>query len=105
MAKVIFTERDESLALHYMMLTRQMTKLADCIQHIFRLHTRDDSDGKLFEGYAAYAQSELADVFVQGKMLCEVLGLPFEETIQMGILRDKEKMEEYLKRYPNEHWV
>lgn len=103
--KVIFTERDEALVLHYMMLTRQMTRLADCIQHILRLRTRDDSDGKLFKGYAAYAQSELSDVFAQGKKICEILGLSFEETVQLGILRDEEKRVEFLNRYPTESWV
>jgi len=105
MAKVIFTERDEALALHYMLLTRQMTRLADCFQHIFRLSTREDDDGKLFKGYRAYAQSELADVIYQAKKLCEILGIDFEETEKLGDLRDKEKKEEFLKKYPNEHWI
>lgn len=105
MAKIIFTERDESLILHYMLLTRQMTRLADCFQHIFRLYTREDGDGRLFKGYKAYAQSELADVIRETKKLCNILDMSFEETEKIGDTRDEEKQEEFLKKYPNEHWI
>ena len=105
MAKIIFTERDEALALHYMLLTRQMTRLADCLQHIFRLHTREDDDGKLFKGYKAYAQSELADVICEVKRLCKTLGISFEKTEEMGDVRYEEKKQEFLKKYPDEHWI
>jgi len=105
MAKMIFTERDEALAVLYMLLTRQMTRLADCFQHTFRLHKRGDSDGKLFRGYKAYAQSELADALWLIKRICDVLGVDFNETIELGVLRDKEKREEFLRRYPGEEWV
>ena len=105
MAKLIFTERDEKLVLHYMMLTRQITRLTDCFLHIFRLHTRGDETGNLFKGYRAYVQTELGDAICCIKEICETLGLDFKETEIMGDTRYKEKQEEFLKRHPNDHWI
>lgn len=105
MPKVIFTERDELLALHYMLLTRQMTRLSDCLLHIIRLHTQGDDDGKLFKGYRGYAQTELADVIHHVKKFCEILGISFDETVHMAYERDKEKREEFLRKHPGEYWI
>jgi hypothetical protein len=105
MAKLIFTERDEKLALHYFMLTRQVTGLTDSFLHIFRLHSRGDETGNLFKGYKAYAQTELGDAIHHIKEICETLGLDFKETEIMGDARYKEKQEEFLMRHPNDHWI
>jgi len=108
MPKLIFTEIHEGLMLHYMMLTRQITGLCDCLLHIIRLHTRVKDQAeftKLFNGYRAYTQSELADVICQTKKLCQILKISFEETIVLGDERDKEKRAEFKKRYPDDSWI
>lgn len=107
--KFIFNERDEQLVVHYIMLTRQLTRLADCIFHIIRLATQlDGRHGSAdldFRGYKAYAQTEIADVICQAKRLCDILELNFGETVKMGDIRDEEKKAEYLKNHPNDKWV
>lgn len=105
MAKVIFTETHEELALHYMLLVRQIARLSDCLLHIIRLHTRGDEDGKLFRIFRVYAQSEIGDIICHCKKLCEVLNIPYDETEKMGDFRDKEKQKDFNKRYPNEYWI
>ena len=59
----------------------------------------------LFKGYRAYAQTELADVICQVKKICEDLGLSYEKVDALEDVRDKEKEEEFLKKYPNEPWI
>ena len=107
MTKVIITEIHEKLMLHYMLLTRQMAKLSDSLLHIVRLDSRAEGDKKkiLFNGYRAYAQTELSDVICQVKKICSDLGLSYEETERMGDARDREKGAEFLKKYPNEPWI
>jgi NTP pyrophosphatase (non-canonical NTP hydrolase) len=108
MAKLIFTDLHEMVMLHYLMLTRQITSLADCLLHIIRLYTRAKDRAEyqiLFNGYRGYAQTELADVICQVKRICEILGLSFEETCKMGDRRYSEKMEEFKKRYPEDEWI
>lgn len=105
MTKVIFTEAHEALLLHYMLLTRQMTRLSDCLLHIIRLHTRGDEDGRLFRGYRAYAQTELADIINHIMKLCDILGISFEETESMSDERDEEKREEFREKFPNKRWI
>jgi len=108
MPRFIFTDLHEKLIMHYMMLTRQETKLSDSLLHLIRLHTRVKTEKEmkvLFEGYKRYAQTELADSIFQIEKLCECLGLSFEETISMGKIRDKEKRQEFGKRYPNDSWI
>ena len=105
--KLIKNTRDEALIVHYMMLTRQMTKLSDCITHIMRLHTQPDGKhkGMDYAGYRVYAQSELADALVQTRKLCDILDLDFVETYCMGMVRDREKKAEYLETHPNDEWI
>lgn len=107
MPKVITTELHEKLMLHYMLLTRQMAKLSDSLLHIIRLDSRATGEKKksLFNGYRAYAQTELADTICQVKKICEDLGLSYKETEKMGDERDKEKGVEFFRRYPNEPWI
>ena len=106
MPKVIVTDMHERLMLHYMLLTRQMTKLSDCLLHIIRLDFRATGEEKksLFNGYRAYARTELADVICQVKKICEDLGLSYEKVDALEDVRDKEKEEEFLKKYPNIIW-
>ncbi len=107
MTKVIVTEIHEKIMLHYMLLTRQMAKLSDSLLHIIRLDSRATGEKKisLFNGYRAYAQTELSDVICQVKKICDDLGLSYRETEKLGDERDKEKGEEFFKRYPNEPWI
>jgi hypothetical protein len=106
---LIKNKRDEQLVFHYMMLTRQMTRLSDCIIHIIRLNTQETgthgSKNLDFRGYRAYLQTEISDVLVQAGKILEALDLPFQETLAMGITRDLEKQEEYLKQHPNDKWI
>jgi hypothetical protein len=105
--QLIFSHRDERLVLHYMLLTRQMTKLSDCLLHIIRLQTQKNGKhkGVDYKGYRSYAQSELSDVLLQTKKLCDILGLDFIETYLMGIKRDEEKKKEYLESHPEDVWI
>ena len=106
MTKTIKTELHEKLALYYMLLTRQMTKLSDCFFHIIRLDFKPEEErGELFIGYQIYAQSELADAIRVIKKICEILGLSYVETENLGDKREREKREEFLKRYPDEPWT
>lgn len=104
---LIFTKRDEKLVMHYMLLTRQMTKLSDSLLHIVRLHTQSDKKHKGidYNGYKAYAQSEIADILMQCKKLCDILGVDFISTYMMGIKRDEEKRKEYLEIHPEDEWI
>lgn len=107
--EIILTKRDESLMVHYMMLTRQITKLSDCLFHIVRLTTQKDGthgSARLdYIGYRAYAKSEIADMLVQARKLCDDLDIDFVDTYVMGMHRDKEKREEYEKTHPDDCWV
>lgn len=107
--KIIKTDRDEALLVHYVMLTRQITRLADCLFHIVRLATQESgkhgSANLDYLGYRAYAKTELADVLCQVRKLCDVLSLNFNEILNLGIERDKEKKETYLKDHPKDEWV
>jgi len=107
--KIIKNERDEQLLIHYMMLTRQMTRLSDCFMHIIRLSTQESgrhgSKDLDYKGYKAYAQTELSDILCQVEKLCKILGLNFNETLMMGFKRDKEKEEEYLEKHPSDEWI
>ena len=107
--KLVKNDRDEALLVHYVMLTRQMTKLADCFTHIMRLPTQ--ADGRHghasldFRGYRAFAQSELSDVLCQVKKLCDILELDFFATLGMGLVRDAEKRSEYQESHPGDQWI
>lgn len=107
--KFVRCRRDEDLLFHYMMLTRQMTHLADCFTHIIRTSTQiDGKHGSAqldYKGWVAYSQSEISDMLAQTKKLCDILGLDFVETYCMGIARDKEKREAYLKNHPGDEWI
>jgi hypothetical protein len=107
MLKVIFTEEHEALMLHYNLLVRQLARLSDPILHIIRLYTRANPDNYqgLRNGYSAFAQTEIADIICQSKKILEILGLSFEETVQMGDERYEEKKAEFIKRYPNDEWI
>ena len=58
-----------------------------------------------FNGYSAFAQTELADIICQSKKICEILNLDFNETAKMGDVRYEEKKQEFLKRYPKDEWI
>ena len=107
--KIILTKRDESLMVHYMMLTRQLTHLADCLFHIVRLKTqKDGTHGSAhldYRGYRVYAQSEIADMLVQTKRILDELDLDFIDTYSMGLKRDIEKRKDYLETHPGDDWV
>jgi len=107
--KFVKCQRDENLLFHYMMLTRQMTKLADCFTHIIRTSTQIDRKHGFahldYRGWVVYSQSEISDLLVQIQKLCDVLEIDFNETYAMGIKRDAEKKEEYLEKHPNDEWI
>jgi hypothetical protein len=103
--KIIKKERDEKLLLCYVLMTRQITKLSDCIMHIVRLDSNKKDTVNIFNGYKAYIQTELSDIITQIKRMCLILNISFEETVEMANLRDIEKKEEFLKKFPEEHWV
>jgi len=106
MTRMIISNFHERLALYYMLLTRQLTKLSDCFFHIIRLDFKPEEErGELFIGYRIYVQSELADVIRLVKSICLILGISYIETENLGDKREKEKKEEFLKRYPNEPWM
>ena len=106
---LIKNKRDEQLVVHYIMLTRQLTHLSDCLLHIIRLPTQENgmhgSQNLDYKGYRAYIQTEIADILVQAGKLLETLDLPFQETLAMGLTRDLEKQEEYLRKHPNDKWI
>lgn len=107
MPPYLFNERDEKLMLQYLLLTRQITSLADSIQHIIRLGNKpsNETNRLKYKGYVAFAQSELSDIYAQYTKLCILLGIDIEETNKMGIQRQAEKMVEYLKKYPEDVWI
>ena len=106
MTKIIKTDLHEKLALYYMLPTRQMTKLSDCFSHIMRIDFKPEEErNELFIGYRAYTQSELADAIFFIKKICGSLGISYIETEDLGDKRNREKREEFLKRYPNEPWT
>jgi len=95
--KVIKTGRQEQLVLHYMLLTRQLTKMSDALLHVIR--------GEDELGYRAFAQTELSDAIRQCEKLSSVLGVDFQETLQMGRDRDAEKEAEWRKMHPGGLWI
>ena len=103
----LFNERDEKLLLQYLLLTRQITSLADSVQHIIRLGNKPDSvENRLkHKGYMAFAQSELSDVYAQFVKICDLLEIDIQETVEMGLKRQEEKKKEYLQRNPNDVWI
>ena len=107
--EVILNRRDESIMVHYMMLTRQITHLADCLFHIVRLTTQKDgthgSKHLDYRGWRAYSQSELADALVQIRKLCDILDLDFVDTYSLGLKRDEEKQRMYEATHPGDKWV
>ena len=106
MPRMIISNFHERLALYYMLLTRQLTKLSNCFFHIMRLDFKPEKEREeLFIGYRNYVQSELADAICLIKKICEILGISYIETENLGDKREKEKREEFLKRYPNEPWI
>jgi hypothetical protein len=109
MPKVIFTEIHEAIVLHYIILVRQLARLSDSLLHIIRMHTRVEQGSvkatQCFKGYSAHAQTEIADILCQSKKICEILGLDFNETMEMGDTRYEEKMKEFLAKYPKDNWI
>jgi hypothetical protein len=108
---MIKTEHDEYLFVNYVLLTRQLTRLADCIFHIARLETQPDkkhgSQNMDYKGYRAYAQTEISDVIWQCKKMLDALDLDFDETVAMGKEREREKKEMYLQDHPwdRKNWI
>jgi hypothetical protein len=107
MPPYLFNERDEKLMLQYLLLTRQITSLADSVQHIIRLGNKPRNETNIlkYKGYVAFIQSELSDVYAQYVKLCDLLELDVKETNEMGMKRQLEKMEEYLKKNPEDVWI
>jgi hypothetical protein len=104
---LIKSKRSEQLLIHYVMLSRQMTHLCDCFTHIIRLDTNDihGSKGLDIKGYRAYAQSEISDMLVQTKKLCDILEIDFVDTYTLGLKRDIEKEKLYKENHPNDKWI
>jgi len=104
-ARVIVNRFHERIFLHYALLTRQMAKLSDSLLHIVRERVRSNDDPRRVGAYAAYAQTELADIAQEVREICSVLGLSFTETVEMGSRRKREKQEEFERKYPNEPFI
>lgn len=97
--------RDDKLTLLYYLFIRQMGAIADCLRHI-----QGDKQGAMYSdeeinGWIAHTQTELADTSVLVRRMCNVLGVDYDSTVIMGIARDVEKRDEYLRRHPGAHWV
>jgi hypothetical protein len=91
----------------YAMLSRELANLSKCLLHIIRLPARAEGEkyDSLLIGYKAHAQTELGDIIHKIKRLCAVLGLSFEETVQLGNERGEEKEKQFSKRYPEEKFI
>lgn len=106
MSRMIRSDFHERLALYYMLLTRQLTKLSDCFFHIMRVDFKPEKErNELYIGYRIYIQSELADIIRLVKNICSILRISYIETEEIGDKRDREKKEEFIRKYPNEPWV
>ena len=107
MPPYLFKERDEKLLLQYLLLTRQITALSDCIQHIIRLGNKKDDyiNHQKYLGYVYYSMTELSDIYCQFHKMCELLGLDVEQTIKLGWARQEEKKKAYLKKNPDDTWI
>jgi hypothetical protein len=100
--RVITRAKDERLLLHYMLLVRQIAKLSDSLLHLIRSKRVDKAREN---GYKRYAQTELSDIIMQVKKICDILELSHCETIDMGVIRYQEKEEEFTKKFPGEVWL
>ena len=107
MPPYIFNERDEKLLLQYLLLTRQITALSDCVQHIIRLGNKPDNkiNKDKFIGWQLYAQTELSDIIMQVYKICHLLDISISDTIKLGKDRQVEKKTAYLRKYPNDVWI
>ena len=97
--------RDDKLTLLYYLFIRQMGAIADCLRHI-----QGGKQGAMYSdeeinGWIAYTQTELADVSILVRRMCNVLDIDYDSTVVMGIARDEEKRKEYLRRHPERIWV
>lgn len=97
--------RDEKLVMLYYLLVRQTGAIADCLRHI-----QGDKQGAGYtdeeaKGWIAHIQTELADTSWIVRRMCNVLGISYDATLIMGVMRDTEKSAEYLKRHPGAYWV
>lgn len=107
MPSVILTDEHERLELHFNLLVRQMAGISKCLLKIYRLHKRtqgDEYEQKL-NGYKGFTQTELADAIQHCRIIGDILGLSFEETVRLGEERYLEKKKEFQRRYPKEIWI
>jgi len=88
-------EQQRALVILHLLMTRQLSGLADCIRNIL--------NGK-WDGYTDFAMTELGDMAVLVDRMAKVLELEPEEVKQMGLDRDSEKKEDYLRRHPGATW-
>lgn len=105
--KRIFNERDEALAIHYMILSRQSAELSAALMHIFNLQTKQEpieDKEKEFRGHRASAKIVLGDMLCQIEEICKILDLNFEEVKKIGSEKNQEKREEFLKKHPDGKW-
>jgi thymidylate synthase len=105
--EVIRTSEHEKLALHYILLTRQMSSLSDCLLHLIRLDRRASGSTlvRRRKGYVDHASTELADIIMQVKRLCVILGLEYWNVDALAERRDSEKSRDFRRRYPSEPWI
>lgn len=92
--------KEEALIMHFLVMVRQMTELARCIEGIL-----DEPDGEdRYRGWKGFLLTGLADTLYQAKELCRVLGFNFMETVQLGEDRNEEKRAEFQRKYPDRPW-
>lgn len=97
--------RDDKLTLLFYLFIRQMGAIADCLRHI-----QGDKQGAEYSveevnGWIVYTQTELADTSMIIRRMCNTLGIDYDATVVMGVTRDAEKREGYLKRHPEARWI
>ena len=97
--------RDDKLTLLFYLLNRQTGAIADCLRHIQGDKQNAGYTDEEAKGWIAHIQTELADTSMIVRRLCGVLGIDYDATVVMGIVRDTEKKAEYLHRHPGAYWV
>lgn len=97
--------RDDKLTLLFYLLNRQTGAIADCLRHIQGDKQDTEYTDEEVKGWVGYMQTELADTSMIVRRICNVLGVDYDATVVMGVVRDSEKKKEYLKRHPGAHWI
>jgi len=97
--------KDDKLTLLFYLFIRQMGGIADCLRHIQSTKQGAEYSNEEINGWIAHAQTELADTSMLVRKMCSTLGINYDTTVTMGIVRDIEKKDEYLQRHPGAHWI